>query len=66
MNDEEIAAMADQLMGVNENFKPMIEAAEGIRAELIERAWPQSDAQAAATEYLLGLIRFTFNSQMQS
>lgn len=57
---KEATDMTTALIGMNETFQPIIEAAGGFRANMEASGWSPAAAEAAALVYLKGMITLSF------
>lgn len=51
------ASVAEAMMQMNSRIQPMIDAAEGLRAKLVNNGWSAPAAEALAGQWLSGLFR---------
>lgn len=64
MTDPEKARteLANGLMEMVENLRPMLDAAEGVKADMERRGWSPTASETAALEVYLGVIRLAFRT----
>lgn len=62
MTDQERDAMAAALMGLGEMFQPIIDYADGMKADMERRGWSPTAAETASLTWLCGAIDQSFRT----
>ena len=61
MNDETVRAMLAQIaqacMQTKELITPILESAEGIKADMVARGWMDVNAERVATSYVQAMLK---------
>ena len=61
MNDETVRAMLAQIaqacMQTKELITPILESAEGIKADMVSRGWMDVNAERVATSYVQAMLK---------
>ncbi|MBL3664549.1 hypothetical protein JL475_00615 [Streptomyces sp. M2CJ-2] len=59
--DDALAAMLQQVaaacMQAKEMIGPILESAEGVKADMIGRGWSEANAEAVATSYVQAMLK---------
>jgi hypothetical protein len=61
--EENRTAMRNSLLEVSEDFAPMLDAADGMRAEMERRGWSPTAAEQVGLAYVMGMLSMAFRSQ---